>query len=79
MSKDVPYSVYLVVRSKLAKRARIKHIASKCARDFDCDWQRVNMFSHCITLTCVLLLQILSYSDTKVLVLVMDWNVSVQV
>ena len=45
-------------------------IASKCARDFDCDWQRVNAFSHCVSLTRVLLPQIISYSDTKVPVLV---------
>ena len=45
-------------------------IVSKFARDFDCDWQRVNAFSHCVTLTRVLLLQINSYSDTKVPVLV---------
>ena len=45
-------------------------IASKCARDFDCEWQRVNAFSHCVTLIRALLLQIISYSDTKVPVLV---------
>ncbi len=46
-------------------------IASKCVHDFDCDWQRVNAFSHCITLIIpVLLSQIISYSDTKVPVLV---------
>ncbi len=44
--------------------------ASKCAGDFDCDWERVNAFSHWITLTCVLLPQIISYSNTKVAVLV---------
>ncbi len=55
---------------KLAKRARIKPIASKFTHDFDCDWQRVNMFSRCVTLTHILLPQIISYSDTKVLVLV---------
>ncbi len=58
------------VWSNIAKRARIMHIASKYARDFDCEWQRVNTFSHCVTLTRVLLSQIISYSDTKVLVLV---------
>ena len=63
-------SVDLEVWSKLAKRARIKRIASKFARDFDSDWPRVNTFSHCVTLKCVLLPQILSYSDTKVLVVV---------
>ena len=25
-------------------------IASKCAHDFDCGWQLVNVFSHCVTL-----------------------------
>ena len=45
-------------------------IASKCACDFDCDWQHVNVFSHCVTLIRVLLSQMISYSDTKVLVLV---------
>ncbi len=45
-------------------------IASKCACDFDCDWQRVNAFSPCVTLIRVLLSQIISYSDTKVPVLV---------
>ncbi len=44
---------------------------SKCVCDFDCDWYRVNAFSRCVTLTCILLPQIISYSDTKVLVLVM--------
>ncbi len=63
------YSVDLEVWSKLAKYARIKCIASKFARDIDSDWQRVNAFSHCITLKHVLLPQIISYSDTKVLVL----------
>ena len=37
--------------------------------DFDCDWECVNAFSHCGTLTRVLLLQIISCSDTKVLIL----------
>ncbi len=64
------YSVDLEVWSKPAKRARIKRIASKCARNFDWDWQRVNAFFHCVTLTRVLLPQIISYSDTKVPVLV---------
>ncbi len=54
------------VWSKLAKRARIKHIAPKCARNFDCACQRAKAFSHCVTLTCILLSQIISYSDTKV-------------
>ncbi len=70
-----PSSVYTALTlkyawSKLAKCVCIMCIASKCARDFDCDWQRVNTFSHCVTLICVLLSQIISYSDTKVLVLV---------
>ncbi len=34
------------------------------------DWQHVNAFSHCVTLKCILLPQIISYSDTKMLVLV---------
>ncbi len=34
------------------------------------DWERVNAFSHCVTSTDTLLPQIISYSDTKVLVLV---------
>ena len=39
--------------------------------DFDCDWEHVNVFTHdCVTLTHVLLPQIISYSDTKVPVLV---------
>ncbi len=64
------YPVDLEVWSKLARRARIKRIASKFVRDFDCDWQRVSAFSHSVTLTRVLLPQIISCSDTKVLVLV---------
>ena len=64
------YFVDLEVRSKLAKRARIKSIASKFARDFECDSQHVNAFSHCVTMTRVLLPQIISCSDTKVSVLV---------
>ena len=59
-------SVDLEVWSKLAKRASIKRIASTFAHDFECDLQRVNMFSNCVTLTCVLLSQSISYSDTKV-------------
>ncbi len=55
---------------KLAKCVCIMRIASKCTRDFDCDWERVNAFSHCVTLIRVLLSQIISYSDTKVPVLV---------
>ena len=62
-------SVDSEVWNKLAKRARIKRIASKCACDFDCAWQRANAFSHCVTLTRVLLPQI-SYSDIKVPILV---------
>ena len=60
------YSVDLEVWSKLAKRAQIKGIASKFERDFECDLQRVNAFSHCVSLTRVLLPQIISCSDTKV-------------
>ena len=64
------YFVDLEAWSKLAERARVKRTASKCSRDFDCNWQRLNAFSHCVTLTRVLLLQIISYLDTKVPVLV---------
>ena len=64
------YSVDLEVWSKPAKRARFKRIASKCAHNFDCDWQRVNIFSQFVTLTRVVLPQIISYSDTKVQVFV---------
>ena len=64
------HSVDLEVWSKLAECACIKRTASKCVRDFDCDWECVNAFSHCVTLRRVLLPQIISYSDTKVTVLV---------
>ncbi len=64
------YCVDLEVWSELAKCVHIMRIASKCVRGFDCDWQRVNAFSHCVTLILVLLSQIISYSDTKVPVLV---------
>ncbi len=64
------YCVDLEVWSKLAKCVRIMRIASKCVHHFDCDWQRVNAFSHCIILIRPLFLQIISYSDTKVPVLV---------
>ena len=59
------HSVDLEVWSKLAKRALIKLLASKFTRDFDCDWQRINVFSYCVTLTRVLLPQIISYSIYK--------------
>ncbi len=62
--------VDLEVWSKFDKRACIKRIAWKYARDFDSDWQRVDAFSHCVTLKRVLLPQIISYSDTKLPVLV---------
>ncbi len=39
------YCVDLEVWSKLAKCVLIIRIASKCAHNFDCDWQRVNAFS----------------------------------
>ncbi len=73
LTKDLPlsrlvYCVDLEVWSKLAKCVLFMRIVSN-ARDFDCDWQRVNAFSHCVTLIRVLLSQIISYSDTKVLVL----------
>ncbi len=45
------YPVDLEVWSKLVQCARIKRIASKFARNFDCDWQHVSAFSHSITLT----------------------------
>ncbi len=64
------HSVDLEVWSKLAECAHIKHPASKCAPDFDCDWERVNAFPLCVTLRRFLLPQIISYSDTTVLVLV---------
>ncbi len=66
------YCVDLEVWSKLAKCVRIMRIALKWARDFDCDWQLVNAFTRCVTLIRVLLTQIISYSDTKILVLVME-------
>ena len=40
-------------------------IASKCAHDFDWDWQHVYTVSHCATLIRVPLSQIIIYSDTK--------------
>ncbi len=64
------YPVDLEVWRNLAQRARIKRIASKFVCHFDCDWQRVRVFSHSVTLTRVLLSQIISYSDTKASVLV---------
>ncbi len=35
------------------------------ARDFDCNWQHVKAFSHCVTLTRVLLPQIISYLEVN--------------
>ena len=64
------YSVDLEVWSKFAEDACIKRIASKFVHKFECDLQHVNTFSHCVTLTCVLLPQIIFCSDTKVSVLV---------
>ena len=52
-------------------------IAAKCGYNFDCDWQCVNMFYHCVTLIRVLLSQIIFYSDTKALVLVMECKCSI--
>ncbi len=69
-SQNHVYSVDLEVWSKLTEHAHIKLTASKCACDFDCDWERVNAFSHCVTLTRVQLPQIISCSDAKVRVLV---------
>ena len=63
------HPVDLEVWSKVAERAHVKCTALKWVHDFDCDWRRVNAFAHCVTLRCVLLLQIISYSDTKVPVL----------
>ncbi len=60
------FSVDLEVWTKLANRVRIMRIASKCAHDFDSDWQRINAISHGVTLIYILLSQIISYSDTKV-------------
>ncbi len=65
LNPNILYSVDLEVWSKIAKRARIKRIALKFARDFECDLKHVAAFSHCVTLTHVLLPQIISYSDTK--------------
>ncbi len=45
-------------------------IASKCAHDFDCDWHHVNAVFPLRYSDTVLLSQIISYSDTKVPVLV---------
>ena len=70
MSSHYLYPVDLEVWSKPNQRARIKRIASKFARDFDCDLQCVSVISHSVTLTHVLLSQILSYSITKASVLV---------
>ncbi len=64
------YPVDLEVWRKLAQHACIKRIASKFASDFDCDWQCISVLSHSITLTRVLLSQIISYLDTKGSVLV---------
>ena len=57
------HSVDFEVWSKLAE----------CARDFDCEWERVNTFFHCVTnllWDAFKLWQIISYSDTNVPVLV---------
>ncbi len=45
-------------------------LRKKCAHDCNCDRQHVNAFFYCVTLVHGLLLQIISYSDTKVPVLV---------
>ena len=58
--------MYTLLTLKLAERAPIKCVVLTCAHDFDCDWQRVNTFFHRVTLTRILLLQIISYSETKV-------------
>ena len=52
------YSVDLEVWSKLAKRTCIDRIVSKFECDFDCDWQRVNAISHCVTLPRVIKLSL---------------------
>ncbi len=72
------YFVDLEVWSKLTKRTCINRIASKFVCDFDRDLQRVNAFTHCVTLTPVLLPQIISYSVQKCWLLWL-WNTSVQV
>ena len=54
----------------LLSAPRIKRIASKFACNFDCDWQCASAFFHSVTVTHVLLSQIISYSDTKGSVLV---------
>ncbi len=43
------YTVDLEVWSKLAQRARIKRIASKFVRNFDCGWQLVRAVFHSVT------------------------------
>ncbi len=48
--------------------APVSSVLHKNVCDFDCDWQHLNVFSHCLTLTRVL--QMISYPDTKVPVLV---------
>ena len=58
------YGVNLLMRPYLA-------YCVKMHAPFDCAWQRVNAFSHCVTLIRVLLSQMISYSDTKVPVLVL--------
>ena len=59
-----PYSVDLEVWSKY------QAYCVKIGRDFNGDLQRVNSFSHCVTLAHILLPHIISYSETKMLVLV---------
>ena len=71
------YSVDLEVWSKLAKRARIKHIASKFAHDFECDLQRVNAFSHCI-LWHLFYFRKWSLAQLQKCWFLLLWNVSVQ-
>ena len=64
------YCVDLEVWSKLGVNVSVSCVLRQNAHDFDCDWQRVNKFFHCVTLIHVLLSQIISYSHTKVPVLV---------
>ena len=68
--KHVYYTVLTLKYGVNLLNASVSCVLRQNARNFDCDWQRVNVFSHCVTLIRVLLSQIISYSDTKVPVLV---------
>ena len=71
------YYVDLEVWSKLAKHARIMHSASKRTHDFDCDWQRVNAFSHALLWYTFYFHQYLIQMQKCWFLLL--WNISVQV